>query len=142
MPVFHNRVTNLQELGTIIEVIIYPSKPVFDKFKTENKIVPSKKVIALIDTGASISCINSPIAAELNLISRDKQLVGTPNGPALQDTYDVGFHLFSISPLILPVQVLGSNLESQPYAALVGRDILSKCTLIYIGSDNSYSLHI
>jgi enamine deaminase RidA (YjgF/YER057c/UK114 family) len=36
----------------------------------------------------------------------------------------------------------GADLEAQPYNALIGRDILSNCTLIYNGWDNSYQLHL
>jgi hypothetical protein len=48
----------------------------------------------------------------------------------------------SLHPTIFPILALGANLEAQPYNALIGRDILSNCTLIYNGWDNSYQLHL
>lgn len=142
MPVFPNRVPNIQQIGPIIEVVIFPSQPVFNKLKSEGKVPPSKKVIALIDTGATKSCINDPIAKELGLIARDVIPVQTPSGTTQQPIYDLGFSLPSLTNTIIPTQALGADLDNQPYAALIGRDILSICTLIYNGWDNSYQLHI
>ncbi|HUW05517.1 MAG TPA: aspartyl protease family protein [Williamwhitmania sp.] len=142
MPVFPNRVPNLQQIGPIVEIVIFPSQPIFLKMMSEGKNPPSKKVIALIDTGASGSCINDPIAKELGLIARDVISVHTPSGTTQQPIYDLGFALPSLTNNVFPVQALGADLEKQPYAALIGRDILSICTLIYNGWDNSYQLHI
>jgi hypothetical protein len=142
MPVFPNRVPNLQQIGQVVEIVIFPSQPVFSKMRSEGKNPPSKKVIALIDTGASGSCINDPIAKELGLIARDVISVQTPSGTSQQPIYDLGFALPSLTNNIFPIQALGADLEKQPYNALIGRDILSICTLIYNGWDNSYQLHI
>lgn len=142
MPVFPNKVPDLKTIGPIIEVVVFPPPPVMQKLVKEQKEVPSKKVIALIDTGASGSCINNEIATELGLIARDVVKVGTPSGLTNQPIYDLGFALPSLTNSIMPIQGLGSDLEAQPYDALIGRDILRECTLIYNGWDNSYQLHL
>lgn len=142
MAVFPNRVPNLQQVGPIIEIIILPPQPVYDSLRALGKPILQKKVIALIDTGASGSCINNDIATELGLIVRNSVTVGTPAGPTKQDLYDAGIALPNLTRNIFPVTVCGANLGGQPYAALLGRDILSQCTLIYNGWDNSYQLHI
>lgn len=143
MPVFPNKVPDLWAVGPIIEIIIFPPAPVFHQLKVDKKIIPSKKVIALIDTGATSSCINDAIAQELNLIIRNVINVGTPAGVTSQPTYDVGFALPNLTQQnILPMQVLGADLSGQPYQALLGRDILRMCTFVYNGWDNSYQLHI
>lgn len=143
MPVFPNKVPNLQNIGPIIEIAVYPPQPVFVELKNQGKPVPSRKVIALIDTGASTSCINDSISRDLDLIARDIIPVSTPSGTSLQKVYDLGFALpATLTPNIIPIVALGADLEAQPYDALIGRDILSVCTLIYNGWDNSYQLHI
>lgn len=43
---------------------------------------------------------------------------------------------------VISIMAIGANLTKQPYDALIGRDILKLCTLIYNGWDNSYQLHI
>ena len=40
MPVFPNKVPNLQQIGPIIEVVIYPSVPIYNKLKAEGKQIP------------------------------------------------------------------------------------------------------
>jgi hypothetical protein len=142
MPVFPNRVPNLQQIGPIIEIIIVPAQPVTAKLQSEGKSVPTKKVIALIDTGASCSCINDVIAKELGLVARDIVKINTPAGTTEQPIYDLGIALPNLMNTIIPIQAPGCNLENQPYQALIGRDVLSMCTLVYNGWDNSYQLHL
>lgn len=142
MPVFPNKVPNLHDLGPVIEIIIFPPQPVFESLTGAGKPIPQKKVLALIDTGASGTCISDPIAKELGLIVRDIVPVQTPAGGTTQCIYDLGVALPSLIRNIFPVIACGANLDNQPYDALIGRDILSQCTFIYNGWDNSYQLHI
>ena len=142
MPVFPNRVPNLQNVGPIIEVVIFPPQPVFNKLRQEGKTPPDKKLIALIDTGASRSCIDDLIANELGLIARDVVRVQTPSGSSQQYVYDLGFAMPGLQTSIIPITAIGANLTNHPYDALIGRDILKLCTLIYNGWDNSYQLHM
>lgn len=142
MPVFPNRVPDLKTIGPIIEVIIVPPQPIATKLQMEGKPVPTKKVIALIDTGASGSCVDESICKELNLIVRDVVEVGTPGGLIKQSIYDLGFVLPNLTNKVMSVAAPGCNLDKQPYNALIGRDILSICTLVYNGWDNSYQLHL
>lgn len=141
MPVFPNRVPNLQMIGPVIEVMVHPPGPIAKKLSDEGKPIPRRKLLALIDTGASGSCINDDIAQDLGLVARDIVDVKTPSGSAQQPVYDLGFSL-PMANIVLQVQALGADLKEQPYQALIGRDILRFCTLIYNGWDNSYQLHI
>jgi len=142
MPVFPNKVPDLKEIGPTIEIIIYPSQPVLLQLKNEGKPVPSQRLIALIDTGASGSCIHYSLAKELGLIVRNVTEVYTPSGVSQHEIYDIGLSLPNLYTNIMQVEALGVDLEKQPFDALIGRDILSQCTLIYNGWDNSYQLHI
>jgi hypothetical protein len=40
------------------------------------------------------------------------------------------------------IEITGVDLENQPYDALIGRDILKSCTLIYNGVEDSYQLYL
>lgn len=142
MAVFPGRVPDLENIGPIIEVIIFPPEPVFKKFQEEGKPIPRKKVIALIDTGASCSCIDVSVAIELNLIAHDVVPILTPSGESMQSVYDLGLGFPTLSSNIIAVQAVGSDLAKQPYQSLIGRDILKHCTLVYNGWDNSYNLHL
>jgi hypothetical protein len=142
MPVFPNRVPDLQHVGPIIEVVVFPPQPIVIKLRLEGKPVPSRKLIALIDTGASRSCIDDVIASDLGLTARDVILVQTPSGESQQFVYDLGFRMPGLQSNVISIMAIGANLTKQPYDALIGRDILKLCTLIYNGWDNSYQLHI
>ncbi|MBC6425322.1 MAG: retroviral-like aspartic protease family protein [Ekhidna sp.] len=140
MPFLTARVTNLHQTGPIIEVTIVPPQFVAIQLKKENKQVPSKKAMALIDTGASSTCISQSIVDELELIPFDTQKVHTASGLTEQLLYDTGVILPISQPNIISVQTLCADLSEQPFQALIGRDILSRCTLFYNGPDESFSL--
>ncbi|MEM9324432.1 MAG: hypothetical protein AAGA85_02205 [Bacteroidota bacterium] len=142
MPSLTNRVSSLQSTGASLEVIIVPAKEVTDKIKEEGGPVPSTRAIALIDTGASNSCVSQRIVDELALIPFDFQQVYTANGSTEQLLYDVGFILPISQAVPIWVQAPGADLIGQPYGALIGRDVLASCTMFYNGPDNSFTLQL
>jgi len=99
------------------------------------------KVISLIDTGATATCISQIIVDNLKLIPFDSQTVLTAGGESDQLLYDIGIILPITQPNILALQAPCANLTKQPYNVLIGRDVLSRCTLFYNGPDNSFTLH-
>ena len=140
MPFLTSR-GNIQQTGPIIQVIIVPPQPVAEQLKKEGKPVPTFKAVGLIDTGASSTCINQDIVTGLSLISFDSQKVFTAGGETQQLLYDIGIVLPISQPNILSVQSPCADLKGQPFQVLLGRDVLSKCSLFYNGSDNSFVLH-
>lgn len=143
MPHIARISNNLHIEGAHTDIIVYPSKSVFDGHALKGTPCPFIKIsFCLIDTGATNSCIDLDIAKQLNLIARDKRMVGNANGEAEQFMYDVGFKLPLPTIQILPLQVFGADLSKQPYKALIGRDLLKSCILVYNGITNSWSLSI
>lgn len=141
MPFLTFRNQNLQSTGPIIEVVILPPQAVIEQLQKEKKTIPSQKAIALIDTGASSTCISSAIVKQLGLIPFDVQRVHTAAGETEQLLYDAGVVLPISQPNIISVQTPCAELDGQPFQVLLGRDILSRCSLIYNGPDNSFTLH-
>ena len=141
MPFLTSRGNNLRFSGPIIEVVIVPPQPVAEQLRKEGKPVPTIKAVALIDTGASSTCINQNIVDALNLIAFDTQKVLTAGGPSEQLLYDVGVVLPISQPNVLSVQAPCADLSGQPFQVLLGRDVLSMCSIFYNGPDNSFSLH-
>ena len=142
MPALIKRISNLREEGPTIDVIIYPPTQIIN-LTDKNEIIPNKICTGLIDTGASNSCIDIKIAAELNLISRDFIPILTPSGMSNHFTYDVGVMMLSqLGYKIFFIEVTGADLERQPFDVLIGRDILEHLTLIFNGWDNSFQVHI
>lgn len=142
MPHLQHKSQNLQFAGPIIEVIIVPPQPVIEALKAKGEKVPGQKAIALIDTGASCTCIDKTVAQALGLVSHDIKRVQTAGGEDMQCLYDAGVILPLAQNAVFGVQVLEAKLEKQPYKVLLGRDVLKTCTLVYNGWDNSYTLHL
>jgi len=140
MPILNAPLNNSNN-GPIIEVTLLPPQPVVQYLESRNQKVPSKKVKALIDTGASCSCITKVIARTLKLEQRDMQLVRTPSGKSKRPLYDIGVILPVSSPETIEVQAIGAIIKNPNYQVLIGRDVLNYCTLFYNGKGNAFTLH-
>jgi predicted aspartyl protease len=136
------RNSNLWQSGPAIQVVIVPSQPIAIQLQKESKPVPTFKATALIDTGATSTCINQDAVDALDLIAFDVQKVWTASADVEQSFYDIGIVLPISQPNILSVQSPCAELKGQPYQVLLGRDVLSACTLFYNGADNFFVLHM
>jgi predicted aspartyl protease len=96
--------------------------------------------VALIDTGASSSCIDIGVATKLGLVAINQASVHTPGGPATQSVFAVRMEFTGCT--LKPLDswfVLGSQLTSlgaiagAPLVALLGRDYLGGAVLVYNG---------
>lgn len=141
MPFLTVRKNALRFEGPVIDIIICPSQPIIQQLKKEGKQAPAFKAVALIDTGATSTCISPEVVEKLGLISFDFQTVHTAAGQSEQFLYDIGVGLPISQPNILSVQAPCADLSGQPFQVLLGRDILSMCSLFYNGTDNSFVLH-
>ena len=89
---------------------------------------------ALVDTGASVSCIDSGLAMELNLPVVDRGDIAGAHGSGAVD-----FHLAQIYVPSLRWTVFGQFAGvhliagGQPHYALIGRDFLQDFTMTYEG---------
>jgi predicted aspartyl protease len=109
----------------------------------QGKPVPSMKVgLALIDTGATISCIDEQAAKDMKLPVVD---VGQ-----MTSASHVG-HPCNLYPIqiVLPAGIafgapraMGANLASQGLIAIIGRDILQVCTMFYNGVAGQITLSL
>lgn len=128
--------------GPIIDLFVFPPQLTLDVYKLAGVLVEPKKVKALIDTGAAISCICQSMADLIGLTSIESCGILTPVGKVKRPVYDINVAFERFVDQMLPVQAIAIDLTKQNCKVLLGRDILSKCTLIYNGLDNSYQLHV
>jgi len=111
--------------------------------------IPAPQIIrALVDTGASITSIDPSVLTALNLTATGSTLIHTPstgNQPTTADVFDIGLIIAASNnqPLlsidIMPV-ICSELLVTQGFHALIGRDVLAQCVLIYNGETNSFTL--
>lgn len=98
-------------------------------------------VTALVDTGASMTSIDGGVAEALGLPAVSAAKVQTASGLALQAVYSAALTIATSPPQDLdPIPVLGAALASQGLIALIGRDLLARMTLIYVGPEGHWLL--
>ncbi len=144
-------VPSLQRVtGPIVQVQIELPTVLADTLRQQGAAIPSPvSGIALIDTGASVSAVDVAIARRLGMQPVGIVSVGTAGGTQQQEAYPARF---TFPGTTLPAmdfgQVLGADLSGQlipgpvsgPLVALLGRDVLQRCILIYNGPMGSFVL--
>lgn len=111
-------------------------------------IPPPVRINALIDTGASCTCVDAAVLAPLALTPTGSSPVSTPTTGQQAITHDVyDITLFIPGPTggeglmfgTIPVVAL-NDFGTPAYEALIGRDVLSQCILHYNGALNLFTL--
>ncbi|MFB6290297.1 MAG: hypothetical protein ABEJ25_01020 [Candidatus Bipolaricaulia bacterium] len=134
----------LAQKGPILDVEVHVTDSHAKVLKDNGKEVPSPRTgKGLIDTGASISAVDVDTIDELSLSPIGATNVSTPSGKAIQELYALKFSFPGKGlPDMNSLNVLGSNLDGQNICALIGRDILRYCLLVYEGPSGSITIAI
>jgi hypothetical protein len=132
--------------GAILQVKVMASSQRVDWLKANGLPFPSPYIAkALIDTGASSTCLDDDIVVALGLDYSGSTLVHTPStmGVGIQKyTYDVSvvFGDGQKDPRTFTRELVGTELRSQGIDLLIGRDILAKCILNYDGPNGIFKI--
>ena len=134
--------------GPVINIGISISKQRRAALIKEGFTVPDIQAVrALLDTGASGTCVDPSVLEALKLTPTGTIQIHTPSSgstPAEAEQYDVGILVpgqQNQHPLIEDtVPVTSAVLSVQGIGALIGRDILSRCLFIYNGASSSFTL--
>ena len=95
---------------------------------------------ALVDTGASCCAVEESLLAQLGLQPVRPVNVSSPNGSRLQNLYFAKL-IFPGSPIPpLELEVIGVQMGQGRMLALIGRDFLRQCLLVYNGPAGNCSL--
>jgi predicted aspartyl protease len=97
--------------------------------------------IALIDTGATITCIDGGIAAQMSLAANGTAKICSAshdNTDCL--TYPVRLHFPGWNVNLDSTKAMAVAIKKQGIIALVGRDLLQNCLLVYNGVDGAVSI--
>jgi len=130
---------SLLKSGILLEVEINPPAQFVKELKGQ-KVEPQTG-LGLVDTGASITCVDRTLLELLEIPSVGISEVFTPSGKAQQNIYPIEISFPQINlPKIAFSQVLGSELKDQGIIALIGRDVLRHFLLVYNGPGGFVSL--
>lgn len=133
--------------GPIIDLIVTASGARIQALELAGLPLPTPQAVrGLIDTGASHTCMDPSVFEALGLQPTGSILMHTPSTgdiPQAADTYDVGMVIpnnLQAALVLHHVQVSASLLAHvQGFHAVIGRDILAQCILVYNGSVGSLS---
>ncbi len=136
-----------------------PAGPIVDAFvgvsagkvaalqQAQQQVPPLQRIRALIDTGASGSCVDPMVLTALGLQATGQVAVHTPttgSTPAMCSQYDVSILIPAQNalPFQIPTTAVTEHefFKAQGFHALLGRDILSRCIFIYNGQLRLFTL--
>ena len=134
--------------GPILNALITVSEARSSALQAQKAEIPNGiKVQGLVDTGASGTCVDPSVIEQLGIPPTGEATMLTPStkdGPVPATQYDVGLQIYAEvtqPPLVIRnLPVMESHLRQQGIHALIGRDVLSKCILIYNGAIGIYTL--
>jgi len=116
----------------------------FDSNYAPGPVVPVpgiKGISALVDTGASESCIDNLLAAQLNLPIVDRRPISGVHGTQMANMYLAQVHVpslnFTIYGAFAGVDLVAGG---QPHSALIGRTFLQRFTMVYEGATGTVTL--
>ena len=95
-------------------------------------------ISALVDTGATESCIDSRLASQLNLPIVDRRQISGAHGSG-----EVNIHLAQVHVVALNSTIYGAfaavhlSAGGQPHSALIGRTFLKGYKMLYDGQTGS-----
>jgi predicted aspartyl protease len=139
MPSFTVQVPDLKVTGPVVEVELAPSALFLQQFKPSP--IPTIKILAMIDTGASGTVIQSGQLAGLGIHPVGSVSINTPSHQnVLCNLYDVQFRL--PNRVIFQTKVIEAPMSGQPIQMLIGRDVLRHGILVYLGENNQFSFSV
>jgi predicted aspartyl protease len=131
----------LESGGAIIDAVFAVSGPRQEAMKKAGLEIPSPVLVrALVDTGASCTCLDPQVVKKLGLTPSGIALLHTPSTgsePHTCNQFDVAVAVvmdakqLHLSSLIIPV--IESDLSAHGFQALLGRDVLDQGIFIYDG---------
>ena len=134
--------TALQLRGPILQVSLTIEQNAGKGLVAQGKTVPTPRSgLALIDTGASNTCVDEQTAKDLGLPVIDvANMQSASHEKHSCNVYPVQI----ITPIVTlnAPRAMGAALASQGLLVLIGRDVLQNCNLFYNGPAGQFTLSL
>lgn len=134
----------LRQHGPLVQVVLGLSQTFAEQLLQQGTQLPSSvSGNALIDTGASTTCIDDVLAKSIGMPVIDVVTMASASHVSTQqNVYSIHMQIVG-SPIPIEVpNAIGANLQAQGIIALIGRDYLQHCTLNYNGITGAITLSI
>ncbi len=135
-----------QVAGPILNVEVSLPRLLAEMMSEKGESIPTPAVgWALLDTGASRTCVDGKTISGLGVSPIGLVPVGSASGQAQHDLYPArlrfpGEGLDIDFSSVVSVDLAGQAVEDQPIIALIGRDVLARCVLVYNGPGGFFTL--
>jgi len=133
----------LQACGPILNVNIHVPSALAQNIAASGGTIPTPEAgLALIDTGASSTCVHEPVLLRLGLNAIGNVMSGTAAGQVQHNRYParlefpgegIDREFASVTGVDLSGQVISLSTGIHPIIALIGRDLMADWILIYNG---------
>lgn len=140
-PTHHPEV--LLVTGPIIPIQLEVPPPLTKSLTEAGLPVPAPvSGLGLIDTGASVSCVDSGVPGKLGVKPIGTTTLTGATGSGLRALFPMRLVIPAIQLTLDYQYVTEADLSPLGYVALLGRDFLEKATLIYHGNVGEYALSV
>ncbi len=136
----------LIQTGPLLQVEVAIPPALAQLLTAQNQpIPPAVQGFALIDTGATRSCVDAQVISSLGVQPIGLIATGTAGGQVQQSLYPAKLR-FPAEGLeiefssVIGVDLTGQSMAGRRIIALVGRDVLSRCVFIYNGPGGFFTL--
>lgn len=130
--------------GPCVQVSIGLAQSIANQLLQQGKTLPKPiSGIALIDTGATSTCIDDAAAQQLQLpVVNVVNVASASHASTQQNVYPIQIEVVGLPISIEAPNAIGAALTPQGLLALIGRDVLQHCTLFYNGITGEITLSI
>jgi len=130
--------------GPLVQVTVSLADQIASELIKQGKTIPPPvQGLALIDTGAGSTCIDEEAAQKLQLpVVNVVSMASASHASTKANVYPAKFQITGLAISFNAPMSIGAPLAVQGLIALIGRDVLQHCTLIYNGNLGQISLCI
>lgn len=138
--------SGLQAIGPVLSVEVSLPTSLAEILASQGEEMPSPVAgLALVDTGASRTCVHGQTLSVLGVNPIGVVSVGSASGQAQHDLFPArlrfpGEGLDVEFSSVVSVDLTGQAVDDRSIVALVGRDVLSRCILVYNGPGGFFTL--
>lgn len=128
--------------GPILQVNVTVISSVAQQIVQQGKELPSPIAgLALVDTGASTTCIDDEVAQKIGAPVIDKvNMCSASHSNTVANVYPMRFEILGANIHIDAPRCMGAALKAQGIIMLIGRDVLANCTLHYNGVSGQFTI--
>ena len=129
--------------GPRVTVTITPLQDQIQILAKQGKDIPKPVTgFALIDTGASVTCVDQEAAAKAGLVTVGSDpLTSATHANEVLPVYAGRLTIPGLGEFEI-LRAFGAKLAPLGFTALIARDVLMGCVLVYNGMDASFSISL